>query len=289
MAAPLLVLGGAGMLGHAVIAAAAARGIDVRWTTRGHRPATLADTAGWAGALDATDTAAVDELLQQLRPGTVVNCIGAVKQRREVAAAEMIRVNAVFPHDLATAAARTGTRVIQISSDCVFAGEPGDRPHGYTERDRPDATDVYGRSKALGELDQPGTLTLRTSMIGPELSRGLGLLAWFRAANEPVVGFTRATFSGLTTDELARLLLDVVLPRPELSGVLNVAGPAISKHDLVVLLRDRWRPGLEITADDQVVVDRRLDAAAFAAATGYASPSWPEMLDALLARGGGRP
>lgn len=286
MAERITVLGGTGMLGHVVVAGARRRGVDVHWTTRGAFPEQLAlDRSGHHGGFDAMRIESVVDVLQQTQPTVVINCVGAVKQRAEVGAAEMIRTNSVFPHELADACAAGGARVVHLSSDCVFSGVAGDRPAGYTEDDRPDATDVYGRSKALGELDEPNTVTIRTSMIGPELTRGLGLLEWFRSASDPVLGFTEATFSGLTTRELAHVLLDVVVPRTDLHGVHQVAGPAISKHDLVALLRDRLRPELTVIADDRVRVDRRLDGSRFEAATGYHPPSWPDMVASMLDEG----
>jgi dTDP-4-dehydrorhamnose reductase len=200
-----------------------------------------------------------------------------------------IGVNALFPHRLGAVCARHGVRLIQLSTDCVFSGRRG----GYRECDPPDPEDLYGRSKLLGELDRPGCLTLRTSMIGRELGRQRGLLEWFLAQRGGAVrGFRRAIFTGLTTPALSRILVRVIGEHPGLAGIWHVGSEPISKHDLLVGVRDGAGLDIRIAPDDTYACDRSLDSTRFRRATGITPPSWVEMLDELCAElravGGGR-
>ena len=201
----VLVLGASGMLGHAVVAELDDR-FDVHATVRDAARADLpVSTATLHGFSAGADGDGLDELIERLRPAAVVNCIGLVKQlpiaSDPIAA---ISINALLPHRIASAAERNGARLIHVSTDCVFSGRLP-IPGRYRESDPADAEDLYGRSKLLGEVDAPGHVTLRTSIIGPELGGATGLLEWFRAQDGPAVnGFTQAICSGLTTAELAR-------------------------------------------------------------------------------------
>ena len=280
------------MLGHVLWRECSAR-FDASATVR---DASL--DGPFAGALDpdrtltgvtVEDLGSVERALAHSDATVAVNCIGLVKQRPEATdAAEEIRINALFPHQLATACAAQGVRLIHISTDCVFSGQQGD----YGEADPPDPVDLYGRSKLLGEPQGPGVLTLRTSMIGPELGRAQGLLEWLLSQVGEVRGFTRARFSGPTTPVLARLVADLIERHPELDGTWHVAAEPISKHDLLVRLRDAFGLDLEVVPDPGVAVDRSLDASRLRAATGWVAPSWTEMVtelaEATSARAKGR-
>jgi dTDP-4-dehydrorhamnose reductase len=170
---------------------------------------------------------------------------------------------------------------VHISTDCVFSGAKG----MYVESDFPDADDLYGRSKYLGEVDYPHAVTLRTSIIGHELDGARSLLCWFLAQGGSVRGFTKAVFSGLPTVELARVVRDFVLPHPELHGLYHVSAAPINKYDLLKLVAQAYGKSIEITPHDQLVIDRSLDSTRFKAATGYAPPSWPELVRTMHAFG----
>jgi dTDP-4-dehydrorhamnose reductase len=182
---------------------------------------------------------------------------------------------------VAALCARRGIRLIHVSTDCVFSGRRG----SYTERDEPDPVDLYGRSKLLGEPSGPGVLTLRTSMIGWELSgRRQGLLEWFASqAGATVDGYTRAIFSGPTAPVLARVIVDVAERHPNLEGLWHVGAEPIAKHDLLLRLRDALALPVEVAPKDEVVIDRSLDSSRFRAETGWSSPSWDEMVAELAA------
>lgn len=278
----VLVLGASGMLGHVMMRVLdEAPDLEVYGSLRSADAVRLFPEAlseRLVTGIDAEDLDTLTELFEELRPDLLINCIGLIKQRDE--AADPLRalpVNAMLPHRLARLCESTGARLIHISTDCVFAGDKG----GYRESDRPDASDLYGLSKYLGEVACPHCVTLRTSMIGHELKGAHGLLEWFLAQQDRCQGFTHAIFSGLPTDELARIVRDVVIPRTELQGLYHVAAEPISKFDLLHLLARTYGKSIEIEPVDSPAIDRSLDSSRFTAATGYVAPSWPDLIAAM--------
>ena len=183
----------------------------------------------------------------------------------------------MLPHRLARLCQLVGARLVHISTDCVFDGARG----RYLESDPSDAKDLYGRSKYLGEVAYGHTLTLRTSIIGHELSSAHGLVGWFLAQQGRVKGYTRAIFSGLPTVELACMVRDVVVPRPDLHGLYHVASQPIAKYDLLLLLAKVYGKKIEVIPDEAVVIDRSLDATRWREATGYVAPNWNALVNAM--------
>ncbi|HXH40008.1 MAG TPA: SDR family oxidoreductase [Thermoanaerobaculia bacterium] len=281
----VLILGAGGMLGHKVWQIFRDR-FDCRAAVRVRLPLPLFDDERVVDGFDAADFEGVRRMIGTVRPDVIVNCIGVVKQ---LAAAHdpiaSITLNSLFPHIVSRASAETGARMIHISTDCVFAGTRGH----YVEADIPDAADLYGRSKLLGEVvesEQGGLppLTIRTSIIGRELRTANGLVEWFLAnRGGSVGGFTRAVFSGVTTAVLAETLATILEQHPTLHGLYHVAAAPITKYDLLMMLNEALGAGVMITPDDRVVIDRSLDAARFQSATGLAAPAWQEMIAALAA------
>jgi len=218
--------------------------------------------------------------LDAVRPDLVVNCIGIVKQRPEAAdPVASITVNSLFPHRLARACAEGGARLIHISTDCVFSGEAG----SYRENDRPDAADLYGRTKLLGEVDAPGCVTLRTSLIGHELSGTHGLVEWFLSQRGTVRGFARAVFSGFPTVEMARIVADRIIPDRRLSGLYHLSSAPVTKYDLLRQVAKEYGKRIRIERDEEFVCDRSLDSSRFRGATGYEPPGWPALVAGMRA------
>jgi dTDP-4-dehydrorhamnose reductase len=151
----------------------------------------------------------------------------------------------------------------------------------YVESDHADAVDLYGRTKLLGEVDEPGCVTIRTSIIGPELGSANGLVEWFLSQTGRVKGYSRAVFSGLPTVELARVVRDHVLPRPHLRGLWHVSAEPITKLELLCLVRDAWGRDIAIEPDDRLVIDRSLCSERFRRETGYQPPSWPDLVKSM--------
>jgi len=219
-------------------------------------------------------------ILDKTKPNVVVNCAGLTKHKPEAEDPLIsIPINTLMPHRLAGLCKLVGSRLIHVSTDCVFSGEKG----SYSEDDFADARDVYGKSKALGEVDYPHAITLRTSTIGHELQSKYGLLDWFLSQEVRCKGYTRAVFSGLPTVIFARVVRDVVIPRAEMSGLYNVAAKPINKFDLLKLIADVYDKSIDIVPDDKLVIDRSLDAKRFQSATGYIAPEWSELIKMMHA------
>jgi dTDP-4-dehydrorhamnose reductase len=217
--------------------------------------------------------------LDEAAPQVVVNAIGIVKQRPiSTDLLQSLELNSVLPHRLAKLCAERGVRLVHISTDCVFAGTRG----GYTETDVPDATDTYGRTKLLGEVTGSQCLTLRTSIIGLELARFRSLIEWFLRQQGKVPGYRRAIFSGVTTQELTRVIAMILINHPTLSGLHHVASTPISKLALLDQFATRAGLPIELEPDDKVVIDRSLDGTQFARITGYKTPSWELMISELV-------
>jgi len=216
--------------------------------------------------------------LEAFRPDVVVNCIGW--RRRPTNPADtvaMIDANSIWPHRLAAIAGDLNARLIHISSDGVFSGCKG----GYREEDAPDPIDAYGRSKLLGETDYPHCLTLRLSLIGHASKDSDQLVDWLLRQRGKINGYRRVIFSGLPTVEVARVMREIILPRPDLAGIWHLAAAPISKFDLLQLIATRYGVDVEIAPLDQPEIDRSLDASRFRDATGYVAPPWPQLLDRM--------
>jgi dTDP-4-dehydrorhamnose reductase len=281
----VLVLGGSGMLGHKMYLLLGSRFPDTSCTMRGKtsdaelRRIELLQNDSVIPEVDVTDFDRLDALFSDLRADVVVNCVGIVKQRDTARdAIPSITVNSLLPHHLAAICETINARLIHFSTDCVFSGDKG----GYTEDDESDARDLYGRTKFLGEVHGPATLTLRTSIIGRELAHRASLLEWLLAQDgHKVKGYRKALYAGLTTNAMAHLVGDLIEHHPDLTGLFHVAGPWIPKYDLLVQIRDAFGLSIEIEPDDEVVIDRTLDGSRFAAATGFSPPTWQEMVTEL--------
>jgi len=230
--------------------------------------------------IDAEKYDALVRMFARVRPDVVVNCIGLTKHHKEAEDLQLaLPLNALLPHRMADLCAVAGARLIHVSTDCVFAGTKGN----YAETDAPDAVDVYGKSKHLGEVDYPHAVTLRTSTIGHELQSAYGLLEWFLAQQASCKGFNRAIFSGLPNTEFARVVRDMVIPRPELRGLYHVGAEPIGKNELLKLIAKAYGKQIEIFRDDEFSIDRSLNSRRFNQATGYKAAAWPELIQAMHA------
>lgn len=275
----ILVLGASGMLGNAMVRVLHEKGDwQVYGTIRSQRwkqyfTRDIADHL--LSGIDVEQNDALVTAFVESRPDVVINCVGLVKQ---LANAEdpllTIPLNSLLPHRLARLCELSQARLIHVSTDCVFSGEKG----GYRETDFPDAKDLYGKSKLLGEVHSQNAVTLRTSIIGHELQGNHGLLEWFLSQKETCKGYRRAIFSGFPTAALAQLIRDVVIARPELTGLYHVAAQPISKFDLLSLIAKVYGKSISIQPDDTIEIDRSLNATLFHEKTGYEAPSWPELI-----------
>lgn len=275
----ILVLGANGLIGSTMMQVLATQtDWQVRGTVRSHHnplPHTSTDRVLTSVEFGNPDT--LPRLLLGTAPDVVVNCVGLTKHlpggNDPIPA---LTLNALLPHRLAELCRLSGARLIHISSDCVFAGTTGN----YLETSAPDATDIYGKSKHLGEVIGDGTITLRTSTIGHELDTRYGLLEWFLAQTE-CKGFKKAIFSGLPTVVLAQVVRDLVIPAPQLSGLYHVGASPIDKFSLLKLIAKTYAKDVVIHPDNDFTIDRSLNVEKFHQATGYQAPEWPELIDIM--------
>lgn len=281
--AKILILGATGMLGHTLL-----RGLSRLDHLSVHATArSLNGLERWfnpdllrsiQAPVDAGNFSTVKQLLAELRPDVVINCIGVIKQ---LAGArdplQCIEINALFPHRLAQECQRHGARLIHISTDCVFSGNKG----MYVESDFPDCDDLYGRTKLLGEVDYPHAVTLRTSIIGHELHSSVSLIDWFLEQEGPVKGFTRAIYSGFPTIELAKIIERHVIPNESLSGIYHVSSEPISKYDLLHIIKKHYNVATTIEPYDDFLCDRSMNSDRFRKLTGYVPPDWNALVSSM--------
>ena len=278
----VLVLGANGMLGSAMIRVLSEKGgLDVWGAVRSGEvrkffSPKIADQL--VVGCDVENHDALVKIFGQIRPDVVINCIALNKQLVDAGDPLLaISIYAMLPHRLAGICNLAGARLVHMSTDGVFSGSKG----GYTEDDPVDARDLYGTSKFLGEVHYPHTITLRTSVIGHELQGAHGLINWFLSQSKNCKGYTRVVFSGLPTVALAEIIRDVVIPQPSLFGLYHVAARPITKYDLLQLVAKVYGKSIEIVPDDQLVIDRSLNAERFRAATGYIPPDWPQLIELM--------
>jgi len=278
-------LGGSGMLGHKMFQVLGERFPGTKCSVSStYVDPYLAGSNLFSGdqmvlGLDVLDHVHLQEVLQEEKPDVVVNCVGVIKQRDEAHDPILsISINSLFPHLLADLCSSWGGRVIHFSTDCVFSGRDG----SYTEESPSDAEDLYGKSKFLGEVQGPNALTLRTSIIGHELKNFASLLDWFLSQKgKTVSGYRKVLYSGVTTNYLARVVGDVIENHGDLSGLYQVTSQAISKYDLLCLVRDAYGLDVEIHPEDTTVSDRSMIGDRFVDATGMVTPPWPTLVAKL--------
>lgn len=246
----LLILGANGMAGHMISTYFMEKGNEV---VGFDRSMVTHCTKGIAG--DAQDKDMLAELIRQGSFDAVINCIGLLNQFAENNHALAVYLNSYLPHFLADVTAKMPTRVLHMSTDCVFSGKRG----GYTETDLRDGETFYDRSKALGELEDRKNLTLRGSIVGPDRNpQGIGLLNWFMQQEGPVKGFTKAMWTGQTTFQVAKTM-EAALGEGATGLINTVPDTSISKYDMLKLFNHYLRDDkVEIVPFDGFVADKSL-------------------------------
>ena len=265
-----LILGCNGMAGHTISLYLKEKGYDVFGFDR--RKSSLVESA----AGDAMDRACLKELIGNNRFDTVINCIGLLNANAENNKAAAVYLNAYLPHFLAEITQGTETQVIHMSTDCVFSGKRGQ----YTETDLRDGTTFYDRSKALGELEDEKNLTLRNSIVGPDINpSGIGLLNWFLQQQGEVNGYTGAMWTGQTTLQLAKTM--EAAAKVKAAGLVNaVPETSISKCDLLKLFNQYIRKEkVKIIPVDKMAADKSLKRTKWD--FDYRIPDYEEMVSEL--------
>lgn len=278
----LLILGATGMLGHKLLQRLSTIHETVGAIRGAAAPARLAQLIGDVRILCGVDAARPESMMAALdntRPDAVINCIGVIKQIKEAHDPIVsLEINSLLPHRLARACAERGARLIHFSTDCVFSGKTGK----YTEQSESDATDLYGRSKFLGETAASGALTIRSSIIGHEISTAYGLIEWFLTQRGGrIKGFDKAIYTGLTTGAMADVVLKCLEATPTLDGLWQVSSEGISKYELLGLVNEAYGARVTIDRDQEFDCDRSLNSARFRAHMNWTPPSWPAMIEEM--------
>jgi dTDP-4-dehydrorhamnose reductase len=281
----VLVLGATGMLGHVLFKQLSINDkYEVTGTTRSNQldPWFSAEEREHirykGGRVEAENFDSITRAIASAQPDVVINCIGIIKQSVWAQdPLESITVNSLFPHRLSLLCSSAGARLVHISTDCIFDGVKGN----YADDDHSNATDLYGRTKYLGEVNYDHCITLRTSIIGHELRGFKGLIDWFLMQEGTVNGFTKALFSGFPTIEISNIISDYIIPNHAIKGVYNVSADPISKYDLLKLVAKIYDKKIDFIKDEDFILDRSLDSSRFKSETGYTPPDWTELVNRM--------
>ncbi len=217
----------------------------------------------------------LEKLVNDLDPNLIINCIGIIKQKEKIIKlADYIYLNSLIPHKLAELAFKVNAKLLHFSTDCVFSGKKG----FYKETDFADADDIYGRSKFIGELNYPNTITLRTSIIGHELNSSLSLIDWFLSQEHSIKGYNKAIFSGLPTVEIARIIENYIIPANDLYGLYHLSAEPISKYSLLNIVSKIYKKNIIIEKDEEFIVDKSLNSSKFRKETTFFPKQWDQLI-----------
>ena len=240
----ILVLGQNGMLGHVVYNYFLENGYEVYGTTRDNE---------WK--YDAyKDMEKLEKIISEIKPDVVINCIGILNQVAEDNKLLAIKLNSLLPHYIDLLSSKYNFKFIHVSTDCVFNGEKGK----YDEISRPDADSFYGRTKAIGEINNNRSVTLRTSIVGPDNNpKGIGLFEWFMKQTDSVGGYSKVIWTGVTTIELAKAMEKAI--KNNLTGLHHVVNNEfIPKKELLELFKKYFNKDIEIKDNDKVKSEKTL-------------------------------
>lgn len=278
----ILILGASGMLGAALFTTLP--GVSSQYNIFGtHRHGSIVPICGARMTLielnDIFDGAAIRGIMLSKKIDVVINAIGLIKQiGAKLTETDYVRMNAWLPHFISDICDDFGARFIEISTDCVFTGDIGN----YSEADAPDAKDMYGLSKLLGEVkDKHSAITIRTSIIGHESGRAASLIDWFLSTSGEANGYAKAIFSGFPTVVLAKIIGNHIIPRQDLHGLYHVSAEPIDKLSLLRLVAKTYNHDVNIIPKNEPIIDRSLNSDKFRKATGFVPPSWPELIKTM--------
>ena len=280
----ILILGAGGMLGHKLCQELPKLGYSVTGTLRRKKSyyeqyKYIFGVVDLIDELEITDNVNFNKIVENIQPDAIINCIGIIKQCNDANDEGLCnRINVDLPHKLSEISKNSYIKLIHISTDCIFSGKKGH----YTEEDKSDVDDLYGRSKFLGEVQHENAITLRTSLIGPELFTQRGLFEWFISQKEQVSGYKNVIFSGFTTIEFARIIHRVLDMNPFKGGLYNVASKPINKNDLLMLIKKYMETSINIMGVDEPYMDRSLNSDRFNKDYHYVPPLWEDMISELM-------
>lgn len=225
--------------------------------------------------VDATEISTIEKAIRKVKPDVVINCIGLIKQHSiSKQHIDSITINGLLPHQLANLCNKYSCKLIHFSTDCVFDGSKG----MYTEEDLADASDLYGKSKSIGEVDYAPHLTIRTSIIGHELSTNVSLVDWFLSQDSTVLGFSGAIFSGLPTCVISQLLVSKILPDKNITGLYHLSAEPINKMNLLTIIARIYENGIKVIESAELKIDRSLNSVKLRNLLDLEIPSWDKLI-----------
>ena len=283
----ILILGGNGLVGHKLLQVFKKRlpnkDYEIAATFRKDRTTYLSlvklvDISNSFFNIDINKFSDLVEVVDKFKPNIIINCIGLTKKLSNNNNEKYsIYINAYFPHLVSFLCQKNNIKFIHLSTDCIFSGLMGN----YTELDNPDALDIYGKTKFLGEVDNDNSLTLRASILGPEITKFLGIYSWFMRSSKSVSGFNNAFFSGFSSVEFANILTRIIKHNFHITGVYHLSSYKISKFDLLTMIKDINNLKIKIIQSDREIYDRTLNCDKFHNVVSYKPPSWEQMLSEL--------
>tara|TARA_Y100001968_G_scaffold100812_1_gene90742 strand:- start:16078 stop:16959 length:882 start_codon:yes stop_codon:yes gene_type:complete len=278
----ILILGASGMLGHTIFKYFSIKDAFVTLGTyrKSQQVKLFPEVLKKRLQLipDISDEIFLKEAINDFHPDIVINCVGIVKQLSTIyTPVDFININSLFPHKLSLLCQATNTKLIHFSTDCVFSGDKG----MYKESDVPDARDIYGRSKLLGEVSNEDAITIRTSIIGHELLTSHSLINWFLNEKKSIKGYKKAIFSGLPTTEIAQILETYIIYNSSLKGLYHLSSDPINKFDLLSLVAKTYKKEITIEPDSSVKINRSLDSSVFRKQTGFKPKSWVDLIQEM--------
>ena len=273
----ILILGGDGMIGHKMDQVLSVQNHEIVISIREKKDLTLKSISSKSKVFfnDFLKDNIIDFLVK-VNPDVIINAIGlTIRRGAKKNISDTIYLNSLFPHQLSNWALAFKKRLIHFSTDCVFSGSEG----SYLEDATPNALDYYGKTKGLGEINSKSSLTIRSSMIGPELFNKTELFEWIINNKEKEInGFSRVMYSGVTTIYMARLLSDLIVNHKNLDGIYNVASKPISKFELLHLINDKFDLGLIINKDQNITSNKTLNPSKIEKEIGIESPHWNDLI-----------
>ena len=270
----ILILGADGMIGHKI--AQSLEDFELILASRKSISSKSIGIINGKMVLHNLITDSLDLLLDNTTPDIIINCAGITTRRGvEDNIVNTKLLNSDLPHKLDSWANLNSKKLIHFSTDCVFSGNRGN----YLDNDFADAEDIYGKSKALGEVNSPNTLTIRCSMIGRELYNFTELFEWLKKnKNKKIEGYSKVFYSGITTVRMGKILNKILNKNLNLSGIYNISSTPISKFDLLVKLSNAFNLNVDIKQNKNNKSNKVLISEKFTEITGIYPPNWDDLI-----------
>jgi len=277
----ILVIGASGMLGGSITRyLSKTKKYEVLSTVRTESQKKVLNEWGIKNVkscinINCDDMSNLEKIVKEFKPQYIINCVGIIKQLdTKINIDEYIEINSILPHKLSLIGDKYNAKLIHFSTDCVFSGLVGN----YVESDMVDAKDIYGKTKYLGEINNPYHLTLRTSIIGHEVNRKISLIDWFLAQNKTVNGFTKAFFTGMPSVYIAEILHKEILNRGNITGLYHLGVNPIDKYTLLNIVKKQYNKKIEIIKNNDYKINRSLNSNKIKKIIKQDEKSWEELI-----------